>query len=83
MEESSNRRIGALARFQRKVSQIDAALRSNLRSVRKVEGVLASRGRREAALRWVAGIHPFVCDRAALPVCSSAIPVDLNQYIAG
>ena len=79
-DESSDR---ALRRFQRKVSEIDGALRANLRSVRRLKGYS----------RIVGGV-PQHCDGLLeyirlcvtgqrFPFAVPAIPVDLNQYIAG
>ena len=72
-----------LRRFTSKVRQIDAALRSNLRTVRRLKGYTR-----------VVGEVPQHCDGLLeylrlcvtgerFPFAVPAIPVDLNQYIAG
>ncbi len=79
-DESADR---ALARFQRKVSEIEAALRANLRSVRRLKGYS----------RYVGGVAQH-CDGLLeyirlcvtgqrYPFAVPTIPIDLNQYIAG
>ena len=82
-EESNESSDLTLARFQRKVREIDAAFRTNLRSVRRLKGYS----------RIVGGVNQH-CDGLLeyirlcvtgqrFPFAVPEIPVDLNQYIAG
>jgi type IV secretion system protein TrbE len=77
--ESSDR---TLARFQRKVSEIEGTLHANLRSVRRLKGYARIVG---GAPQHCDGLLEYIrlcVTGQRFPFAVPEIPVDLNQYIA-
>ena len=72
-----------LRRFSSKVRQIDAALRSNLRTVRRLKGYMRVVGE---TVQHCDGLLEYIrlcVTGERFPFAVPAIPVDLNQWIAG
>jgi type IV secretion/conjugal transfer VirB4 family ATPase len=73
----------ALARFQRKVQEIDGALRANLRTARRLKGYLRTANGVQQHCDGLLEYIRLCVTGERYPFAVPQIPIDLNQYIAG
>ena len=72
----------ALERFEKKVSDLDAALRASLRTVRRLKGYNLPVGRTEQHCDELLEYLRLCVSGLRFPFAVPDIPTDLNQYIA-
>jgi type IV secretion system protein VirB4 len=72
----------ALERFEKKVSDLDAALRASLRTVRRLKGYSLPVGRTEQHCDELLEYLRLCVSGLRFPFAVPDIPIDLNQYIA-